>query len=247
MADDHGRTPEPGDEPLEPLQPVEVEVVGGLVEQQHVVAGEQQRGEPGPGGLTARQRGHRHGQVDGEPDLGGHLARAVLQVGAAEGEPAVQRGGVGVVGAGGAVAERRRGRVHRLLGRGDAGAPRQERRHRLAGSPVGLLRQVSDGGVGRADGDLPVLRGRPRPRASAAAWTCRRRSRRRARRRHRGRPRGRARRTGRVRRGRRRVRWPAGWRSCRIRRYRVTPRAAAAVVAPISRLHLVPDVRGFPT
>ena len=88
---------QPGDEPLEPLQPVEVEVVGGLVEQQHVVAGQQQRREPGARGLPAGQRRHRGVERDAEPDVGRDRARALVEVGAAEGEPAVQRGGVGVV------------------------------------------------------------------------------------------------------------------------------------------------------
>jgi hypothetical protein len=42
-------------ERLQAVEAVEVEVVGGLVEEQHVEAGEQQRREADPRGLAARQ------------------------------------------------------------------------------------------------------------------------------------------------------------------------------------------------
>ncbi len=59
---------QPGEEPLQALQPVEVEVVGGLVEEEGVVAGEQDPGEGDPGGLPSRERRHvAPEQVGGQP------------------------------------------------------------------------------------------------------------------------------------------------------------------------------------
>ena len=102
---------------------------------------------------------------------------------------------------------------------GDAGPPGQERRDRLAGTPVRLLGQVPDRRVRRADDDLALLRVAARRRAGAGAWTCPRRWPRPARRRRQGRRRDRDPRTGRGRRVRRRARWPGWWRSCRPPRY----------------------------
>src|SRR3712207_7697390 len=56
--DDPG--PRPGDEPLQLVQPRQVEVVRRFVEQQDVVARQQQAGQPDPGGLTAGQRSEEH-------------------------------------------------------------------------------------------------------------------------------------------------------------------------------------------
>ena len=55
---DHDRRGQAEDEPFEPVEPVEVEVVGGLVEEEDVEPGQQQRGELGAGGLTTRQVAH---------------------------------------------------------------------------------------------------------------------------------------------------------------------------------------------
>ena len=62
------------EERLQPAQPVEVEVVGRLVEQQHVDPGQQDRGQGQPGRLPARQRGgrlveHRVGEAEVLADL----------------------------------------------------------------------------------------------------------------------------------------------------------------------------------
>ena len=144
--------PQPGDEPLEPLQPVEVEVVGRLVEQEDVVAGEQQRRQPGPGGLAAGQRRHRRVERDAEPEVVRDGLGALVEVGAAEGEPALERGGVGVVRA--RRARRPAPRRRRPSPPGPAATPVRRARnaaHGLAGPPLGLLRQVPDGGVRRAD------------------------------------------------------------------------------------------------
>ena len=158
VADDDRRRPQPGDEPLEALQPVEVQVVGRLVEQQHVVARQQQRRQPGPRGLPAGQRRHRGVERDAEPDVVRDGARALVEVRAAEGEPAVERGGVGVVRARLAGPQRLGGGVHLRLGLRDPGPAGEERRHGLAGPPVGLLREVPDRRGRRADADRALLR-----------------------------------------------------------------------------------------
>ena len=105
VADDDDARPRAGDETLELLQAVEVEVVGGLVEQEDVVAGQQQPREADPGGLTAGEAGHRDAEVDPGCDPGDDLRGPLLEVGAAEGQPPLQRVPVVVVGA---VASRRR-------------------------------------------------------------------------------------------------------------------------------------------
>ena len=53
VADDHRAAAQPGDEVLQAGEPVQVEVVGGLVEQHEVEAAQQQGREPGARGLTA--------------------------------------------------------------------------------------------------------------------------------------------------------------------------------------------------
>ena len=153
MADDDGPGPQPGDEALEPVEAVEVEVVGGLVEQHDVEAGQQQGREAGARGLPAGQRRHGQAGVDVEPDLGQHRGRPVLEVGRAQGEPLLERGGVLVVGAGRALAERLGRRVHPRLGRRDPGAPGEVGHDRLAGAALGLLREVPDRGAGRVEDD----------------------------------------------------------------------------------------------
>ena len=66
MADDHHAGGQTVDELLEPVEPVDVEVVGRLVQQIEVVAREQQRRESDAGGLTAGQRRRREVEVDGQ-------------------------------------------------------------------------------------------------------------------------------------------------------------------------------------
>ena len=56
----HHADPLAGDEPLQPGQPVQVQVIRRLVQQQHVEAGQQQCRQPDAGGLSAGQAGHRH-------------------------------------------------------------------------------------------------------------------------------------------------------------------------------------------
>ena len=141
---------------LEPGQAVVVEVVGRLVEEQDVGLGQQHGGQREPGLLTAGQLGRAAAeQPGGQPQVGGHLARALGQVGAAQREPALQRLGVGVVGAPVAAGQRLGGGVERLLGGGHAGAPGQVLGQRLAGPDVRLLGQPQHGGTGRRPGHRP--------------------------------------------------------------------------------------------
>ena len=92
MADDHEAGLQPEHELLEPLEPGEVEVVGRLVEQEHVVAAEQHAGQRGPGRLPAGQRRRlRVEQAERQPEVRAHLLGAHVEVGAAEVEPAGQR------------------------------------------------------------------------------------------------------------------------------------------------------------
>lgn len=158
VADDDGPGPQPRDEALQALQAVEVEVVGGLVQQEDVVAGEEQRGESGAGCLAAGEGRHGQVQAHGEAQLGGDLRGPLLQVRAAEGEPALQGLGVRVVRARGPGDQALRRLVHGALGVGDAGAAGQERGHGLAVAPLGLLREVADGGGGRGEPQLALLR-----------------------------------------------------------------------------------------
>ena len=114
-----------------------------------------------------------------EPEVAQDRLRALLQVGAAEPEPRLERVRVAVGGAGHLARHRVRGGVHARVGLRHAGAPREVVLEPLAGRAVGLLRQVA-GGPG---GELHARRGRAdrARRAAAAASTCPRRSARRRR------------------------------------------------------------------
>jgi hypothetical protein len=124
VAHDNRPRPQASDEPLEPVEPVEVEVVGRLVEEEDVVPGQQQRGETGARGLPAGQGGHGHVRPDAESDVGQHRHHPVLEVGAAEGEPTLEGVPVAVVGAGDTVRERVGGGVHLVLRLRHTGTPR---------------------------------------------------------------------------------------------------------------------------
>ena len=152
VRDDREAACEAVDEALEPVEPVEVEVVRRLVEQQHVEAREQDRGQPRPCGLTAGERRRLLFERDGEPELGAGRACPGLEVGTAERKEALERGRVGVGAPGGGVPLDSRLRL------GDAGAPRQVREQRLAGTPVVLLRQVADGQRRRRSLDATLVR-----------------------------------------------------------------------------------------
>ncbi len=153
VADDDDAGPRAGDEALELVEPGEVEVVGGLVEQQDVVPGQQQRGQPDAGRLPAGQAGHRG--VEGDPGrhVGDHLLGALLQVGAAERQPVLEGVAVGVVGARAALGEVVGRTVERGLRSGDAGPAGERGQDRLPRPPLVLLRQVAERGGRWADDD----------------------------------------------------------------------------------------------
>ncbi len=159
VADQDRAGAQAGDELLQPGQAVQVEVVGGLVQQEDVVAGEQQRGEGGAGGLAAGQGRHRLVEADGQAELGGRLRGAFVEVGGAEGEPALQGGGVRVVGSRPFRDQRLGGGVQGGLGGRDAGAAAEEGAYGLPRAAVRLLREVADGGGGRAEAQPALLRG----------------------------------------------------------------------------------------
>lgn len=189
MADQYGAGPQAGDELLQLLQTVEVEVVGRLVEQEDVVAAEQQGGEPGAGRLAARQRVHLQVEADAEAERGGRLLGAFLQIGAAEREPALQAGRVGVVGAGCLVDEGLGGGVEFGLRGGDPGPAGEELADRLtpgrrSGScgrcptvaVAGLSRRLPSSGTARpassrSSVDFPAPLAPTRPTTSPGATT----------------------------------------------------------------------------
>ena len=196
---------EPGDPALEPVEPVEVEVVGRLVEQEHVEAGEQQGGQARPGRLAAGQRRRRLvEQPRRQPEVGPHLADAGVEVGAAERRAsgrARRRSGrrrrAGWRRAPPSPRRARRGRPRRRCG--GRGTRARSRRRRAPAPGAGSRRSRSAACAStrpRSSGDLAR-------RAPAAASSCRRRWARRRRCAGRARRRGRRRRARSAGRGRR--------------------------------------------
>ncbi len=157
VADHDGARAQALHEPLQALQTLQVQVVGRLVEQEDVVAGEQQRGEARAGRLATGQRGHRQVQAHGQPELVGDLLGPLVEVGAAEVQPLVQGRRVRVIGARGPVDQALGRRVQRRLGAGDARTPGQEVPYRLLGAPLRLLGQMADGSGGRGEPQLTGL------------------------------------------------------------------------------------------
>ena len=126
------------DEALEAVEPVEVEIVRRLVEQEHVEAREQDRRQPGARRLAARERRRLLVERDGQSELRTGRSRPRLEIGASEREEALERGRVGVGAPGGGVPLDGRLRL------GDAGAAGEVGQERLPRLPVVLLRQVAD-------------------------------------------------------------------------------------------------------
>ena len=129
-------------EALEDLEAGEVEVVGGLVEQEHVDARQDEDRQTDAGGLAARQGAHRQVQAVGrEADLGQRRPGAGGEVVAPEGEERLEGLGV-LVGPRRVVGEGRRQRVEARLGRRHAGAPGQVLGHALVRArPAALVEQ----------------------------------------------------------------------------------------------------------
>ena len=170
------------DEPLEPREAREVEVVGRLVEQQHVEAGEQDRRQRGAGRLAAgersssgerrcatraRRRSGRHGRA---PRSRRRRARGSGRARRRRRRRAPAR------------RQPRRQLVHLVLRGADAGAASEVGEHRLARAGLRLLRQQADGAGAARSGRDRAARAPPAP---AAGSTCRSRSGRRS---PRGRP-----------------------------------------------------------
>jgi hypothetical protein len=83
-------------EPLQALEPVEVEIVRRLVEEQEVEAREEDRRERRSRGLAPGEGRRLLLERDRQPELGADRPRSRLQVAAAQREEAVERRGVRV-------------------------------------------------------------------------------------------------------------------------------------------------------
>ena len=161
MAHEHHAAAQPAHESLEPLEPVEVEVVRGFVEQHDVEAGQQQGREADTGGLAARERGHRRvcgeSGPGGESELAEHLGHPLVEIGGSAGEPAFEGVGVGVGGVWAAgnrgFAERRGRRVHLGGGSGASGAATDVGGDAFPGAPFVLLREGPDERVDGGEGE----------------------------------------------------------------------------------------------
>jgi hypothetical protein len=95
VADEHDSAAQAAHERFETFETVEVEIVGGFVEQNDVEARQEQRGQSDARRLTAGQRGHqRFGHVgvgEFQAEIREHGGDALVEVGGAAREPAVQR------------------------------------------------------------------------------------------------------------------------------------------------------------
>ena len=76
----HEAAAEPGQMPLQQFQAAGVEVVGGLIEEDHVEAGEQHRGQREPGGLPAGQARRPAAVVGRQPEGSANLGEPDLQI-----------------------------------------------------------------------------------------------------------------------------------------------------------------------
>jgi hypothetical protein len=158
VADDDHAAGQPVEEAFQSVQAREVEVVGGLVEQEHVEAGQQDGSERGPGGLAAGQRSHRDVQaVDGQAHVGADLGGAGLQVVAAQGQEVFEGGRV-VVQRIRVVGQPLGEAVELVAGLGHARAPSQVGEKRLALQGVGLLGQIAHGETGGGPLDATFVR-----------------------------------------------------------------------------------------
>ena len=150
------------DEALQPVETVEVQVVGRLVEEEHVEARQQGRRERHPGRFPARQ-GRRGllGERSVESEVGQGGAEAGVEVGAAEREPSVECPGIAVVGPGDPAARRVGGLGQLGLGGGHARTATDEPGDRLLGIAIGFLGQEAHRRLRRRAHDLAVLRCEP--------------------------------------------------------------------------------------
>jgi hypothetical protein len=145
VGDEHDAAGPLAQQRREPVEPVRVEVVGRLVEEHHVEARGAQRGQPRPCGLAAgepRERAVEQGGVQSQ--FVGCGAEPRLGVVAAQGEPALEGGGVRLDGVQVAAGERLGERLDLALGRGHAD-PLQHGGAHGRRPRARELRQVADG------------------------------------------------------------------------------------------------------
>ena len=159
VADEHGARAHARDEPLEALEPVEVEVVRRLVEQEDVVAAQQQRGEARARGLAARRASSsaRRARPRGRARPTAASARSSRSA-----PPRASQRSSASPYAVSAPAAPARERARGLLHREPAPAPTPVRRPRNSRtlSPArrsGSCGQVADVGGARAELDRPLL------------------------------------------------------------------------------------------
>jgi len=165
VGDQDDRAAVRGEELLEPSHRLQIEVVGGLVEEQHVGVAQQEPGEGHALAPAAAQRRQRAGHLGlGEAEPAEHLLGAGGGIEAALGlvqrmEVAVPPGGLGV---GGIV---RAHRLHAMLDRPQLGLDAQQVRKRQQGLVEDrvagarrhhLLGQVADGALLRAEDLSPI-------------------------------------------------------------------------------------------
>ncbi len=158
MRDQDGAAAQALHEGLELGQAVEVQVVGGFVQEHDVEPAQQQCGECHSGGLAAGEPGHSGIRPHLEAKVRQDGRDAVFQIGGAGGHPAVEGQGVGVVGAGSTGAQRLCGGLH-LQGRLRAACtPGDVTADRFAGNPFVFLRQPAHKGVGGGQAHSAFLR-----------------------------------------------------------------------------------------
>ena len=175
VGDEDDRRVEPDEVVLEPLERLDVEVVGRLVEQQQVGARGEHPRERGPGQLTAREAAERAVELvvaEAEPAQGRLDAVA----------PAIAAGGLQPrLGVGVGVQRRLVGAVGHPLPRGARGRPRSPRSSRARSVTYSRSVAPARGGRWSCKRDAHALAGRERAgvdpglarRASAAASSCR--------------------------------------------------------------------------
>ena len=153
------------DEPLEPFQAVEVEIVRRLVEAEHVEPRQQQSREASPRSLTAGERLEGLLQPPIEAEAGADSPGSGLQVGAAQGEKPLERIRVGV-GEPRLLSELALEPVQLRLDGSDARAAGEVGEKGLSRERVELLREVAGAQAGRAAPDRSTLGpGEPRQHA----------------------------------------------------------------------------------
>ena len=157
VTDDHAASAHVGDEPLQPGEPLEVEVVGRLVEQEHVEPREEERRETNASSFATGE--HRQPLVQqslGQAEVGPHIGHARIKVGRTQRQPPVECIAV-LVACVGIASGHRCSRGIQCGGRcGDARSSFQVLAHGLVRT-LWLLRQIADVGRGRRECDRATV------------------------------------------------------------------------------------------